>query len=307
MKNEKSIKERISQLKKEYEPLEAEYDALTKAFDAVAEAKEAALEKELEKLNEQKKHLPHSKCSLLSPIILIIFIAFAVINLIWINLPFIITLVSVAVGIVLKITLSSIGKKANSIASKPIDEEIEKITEELKETKANMYYLGYVKDPKISPLLTVLEPIRDEIKALEKELADIELSSKIGNNNLFVYADTDNARQISLGATSVSVYMNIDGTNHGMVAKPFSVVHLSEGVHSISFELHFHQAGEILTMKEHQFSLNNNNRFIKVDKIVNGTSSNIGGCHIEKYNDFDEFLKHIKMYRYQAEDYLSSL
>lgn len=175
-------------------------------------------------------------------------------------------------------------KAQNEKLLKELDVKIEKVQKELEkleETKEEWEYgnnpLG---DAELERLINIWSPLYEEKKKKEDE-------EILGINNLYVFADTKWAR--TYGSTGhVSVSMKIDGNERGFVAEPFSVIPLSEGIHSISFVLSY-SGGEIYT-KELQFSLRKNNKFIVVDKINCSTALSNSGVDINQYDRFETFV-----------------
>ncbi len=310
------LSELIYQIEKEEKPLEAKKAAREKEIEAASaemlkesEKKIAEFKQKLQELNDQKSaaSVKPTKINAFGWCFFAICMFLGVVNTASLNIPYA-TIILFATGLIVRFIFvrnyCNKREKAQKALCDQLDNQINSITNLITEEEAKVIKI-YDNDPQLSKIQEDLWTLYSRKSDLEQELKDAKLASKVGNNNLFVYADTENAYHRVYGRGNVTVNIIIDGTNKGMVAKPFSIVHLNEGIHSVSFELHFHSSGDILTMKEHQFSLKDNNRFFVLDNLI--CSASTSGCSVDKYDDFDNFIRKANLKQYEVEKYLNSL
>ena len=199
-------------------------------------------------------------------------------------------------------------KTKNQETLKDLDEKLNEIHDEFMDliSEGNNLTLSNnpLQDAELEHLYNIWIPLNEEVLELEKQVKELERKEIFGSNNLFVFADTKNARTYGTRGR-VSVSMKIDGNNRGFVTDPVSVVSLESGIHSISFTLSFSE-GELYT-KDIQFSLQGNNRFVVVDKIDCSTSLYTSGANINKYDTIEEFTRKTGLTENTLANFLKSL
>ena len=163
----------------------------------------------------------------------------------------------------------------------------------------------YASEPRIAELERERSDILSKTSELSNALKEIELTEKLGVNNVFVYV----SRKIESRKHGVKFDLDrganikLDGTDRGMAAYPFNIISLTSGIHSIS--VIFDLDSKILTTFDEQFSLQNNNKYYYFEVFLNDNDS-YESAKI-RFDNRSDFLKKIGMTEAQFNDHIRKL
>ena len=155
-------------------------------------------------------------------------------------------------------------------------------------------------DPELQCLTEKWADLREKLKNLEVQEID-----KL--NSLIVFADIENARVFSSRNCAVSVSSKVDGVSRGYVSQPFSVIPLTNGIHSVSFEVASNSHGLGYDTKDCQFSIQNNCRYFIVNNINLYSAASVTTISVTKCDDLNHFLSSSRMSLSDFKSYLQSL
>ena len=295
MRDQATVKKHIEEEREKLAPFQGE---LRQLEEQIAPQKKIIDEKiaELEKTKADKLKSPSSREIRLWLSILGVAVVVMLFNIILMKIPYL-TFVAIALGVVSLCIWSTLDDKEKTKITEKYDAEI---AEERKK-----YTALYNAFPRIMEIEKQINGIEEDIARLENELEAIELQGSVGENNLFVYVDVENGQFQGIRETYMA-YMIVDGVERGQVASPFSIVHLSEGVHSVLIKLYLPKTGEYYFSKEDQFSLKGSTRFVVYNQIMCSPSLGCTFAH-HKCETASDFIRYASISKYAFDRYLQNL
>lgn len=267
----------------------------------------------LEKKKSEKRLLNEPSASPIFTVIACIMLATAIINMIWLGIPYLTlaAFILAAVFFIIKAIMTAALRKPYKEQLSKIEAEISAIEEEIDKVESS--------DPELKKLRAEISEIEESIDKLETERGDHDMLEKMGENNLIICLNNEKSRHTYYYDNDFKYSkfyagtVIVDGKECGTIASPCSIIPMSPGIHSLEVRLDPH-ADATFTTTPSQFSTSGGNYFVSIKNVE--TTSNavvakqLGGAFnadIYKGKDISCFLSHSGMTREELRAFVRSL
>lgn len=306
----------IATIKSELAAARGKADALKATLaehEQALEPRIAPIKDRLDKKKSEKLLLNEPSASPLFTVIACITLAAAIINMIWLEIPYltIAAFILAAVFFITKAIMTATLRKPYKEQLSKIEAEISTIEEEIDKVESS--------DPELKKLRAEMSEVRKTINELETERDDHDMLEKMGENNLIICLNNKNSshtyyydNDFKYAKFFVGTVI-VDGKECGTIASPCSIIPMSPGIHSLEVRLD-PRADATFKTAPAQFSTSDGNYFVSIKDVE--TTSNavvakqLGGAFnadIYQGKDLSSFLSHSGMTREELRTFVRSL